>query len=297
MSQERIGGVYAAVLVPRDARGDLDERALDRHLNYLVARGVTNFVFNGATGEYCLASPEDLKRCLQVAKSLLPPVANFLCGIGSAGLKGALALGELSIEAGAQGLLVPMPHFFRYAQGDLAAFVRAVAAALPAPVLLYNLPQFNTGLEASTVLDLLRECENVVGIKDSSGSLDILRAIRQAGIAASCICGNDDVLPQALAEGVCTGVVSGVACVIPELIQALFLESPESPGFQKIAVQLREFVARIDALPCPWGLKAIAEVRGISSATYHQPVSAQRAKQIHELQVWCEEWLSSLTLS
>jgi 4-hydroxy-tetrahydrodipicolinate synthase len=295
MNQNMIGGVYAAVLVPRDSQGDLDESALERHLQFLLTHGISNFVFNGATGEYCLASPSDLKRCLQVAKYILPAEATFLCGVGAAGLSGTLMLGSLSIEAGAEGVLVPMPYFFRYTQDDLAAFVRTTAAELPAPILLYNLPQFTSGLEARTVVDLLRECGNIVGIKDSSGSLAIFRELAQAGIPSSRICGNDEVLPQALIEQVCNGAVSGVACVVPELIQALFGESPESPGFHATAAHVREFVSRIDALPCPWGLKAIAEARGICTATYHQPVSAARAKQIRDLQTWFKGWLGGIS--
>jgi dihydrodipicolinate synthase/N-acetylneuraminate lyase len=289
MTKKLIFGTYAAVLVPRDSQGDLDEAALVRHLEFLLTHGIENFAFNGATGEYCLTSSAELERCLQIAKTTLPARAKFLCGVGAAGLRGTLALGRLSIEAGALGLLVPMPYFFPYAQDDLAAFVHAVASELPVPMLLYNLPKFTSGLEIATITDLLQECGNVIGIKDSSGSLAILRAITQAGIVSSRLCGNDEVLPQALIEGVCDGAVSGVACVVPELIEKVFANSPASPGFRKATELLHEFIARIDVLPCPWGLKAIAEARGIARATYLLPSSARRAKQINDLQSWYKE--------
>jgi hypothetical protein len=58
---------------------------------------------------------------------------------------------------------------------------------------------------------------------------------------------------------------------------------------------LHEFIAKIDVLPCPWGLKAIAEARGIAPATYHQPVSERRAKQISDLQAWLKGWILKVT--
>ena len=297
MTKSLIHGIYAAVLVPRDAQGDLDEAALARQLEFLLTHGIRNFAFNGATGEYCWTSLADLKRCLQLAKTILPPEAEFLCGVGAGRLLDTLGLGQAGVEAGAKGLLVPMPYFFPYAQDDLSAFVRAVASELPVPILLYNLPQFTSGLETATVTALIKECDNVVGIKDSSGSLQILRALTSDSADCSRILGNDGVLAQALTEGVCDGVVSGVACVVPEIIQSLFANRPRSVAFQSAAEKLKEFIVKIDVLPVPWGLKAIAEARGIAAATYQLPVSARRTRQISEIQGWFGEWLAGFAES
>jgi hypothetical protein len=57
-----------------------------------------------------------------------------------------------------------------------------------------------------------------------------------------------------------------VNCVLPEAIQALLANRPGDGGFHAAAGQLSEFIARLDALPAPWGLKAIAEARGIAPA-------------------------------
>lgn len=295
MTEKLIHGVHAAILSPRNAQGRLDEAALAHQFEFLLARGIHNFVLNGATGEYCLTSPAELTRCLKLAQSAAPSGASILCGVGAAGLHHTLALGQIALEAGAKGLLLPVPYFFPYAQDDILAFVRTVAAELPAPILLYNLPQFTSGFETGTVTTLIRECKNVVGIKDSSGSLDILRALTREEVETSRIMGNDGALAQALTEGICDGVVSGVACVLPEVIQPLFANPPQSAVFQVIAAKLQEFIAKIDLLPTPWGLKAIAEERGIATAAYQLPVSSQRAKQIRETQKWFKEWLPSFT--
>ncbi|MDR3409490.1 MAG: dihydrodipicolinate synthase family protein [Formivibrio sp.] len=291
MTKKLIQGIYAAVLTPRNAQGDLDEAAMVRQLEFLLAQGIHNFAINGATGEYCFSSLAELKHCLHVAKATLPGEAKFLCGVGAASLRDTLALGRAGMEAGAIGLLMPAPYFFPYAQDDVSAFVRTAASELPTPIMLYNLPQFTTGFETATATALISECDNVIGIKDSSGSLDILRALTQERIDSSRIIGNDGVLAQAITEGICDGVVSGVACVLPEVIHPLFTNSPRSEAFQAAIEKLNEFIAKIDILPVPWGLKAIAEARGLATAAYQLPVSAQRAKQIHENQEWFKKWI------
>lgn len=284
-------GVYAAVLLPRDPQGRLDEAAMLRQLEFLCAYGIQNFAINGATGEYTSTSLDEVRRSLELAKSVLPADANILCGVGAGAFRETLALGALAVEAKITGLLAPAPYFFPYSQEDLVAFIRALAAAVPLPILLYNLPQFTTGFETVTAMELIKTCDGVAGIKDSSGSLDTVRKLTQNAIPASRIIGNDGALAQALAEGICDGVVSGVSCVAPELILPLFANRPNSAAFQQTAERLRQFIAKIDALPTPWGLKVIAEARGIAKAAYALPLSAEREKQIREIQDWFKEWI------
>ncbi|GGG62791.1 hypothetical protein GCM10011585_00270 [Edaphobacter dinghuensis] len=162
---------------------------------------------------------------------------------------------------------------------------------LPLPQLLYNLPQFTTGFEPATTLDLIRRCSNVIGMKDSSGSLKTLRLLARESIDTSRIIGNDGVLAQGLIEGICDGVVSGVACVLPEIIQPLFAHPPASPAFLSAADSLREVISHIDVLPAPWGLKVIAEERGIAQAVYPLPLSRERELQIQSIREWLRQWL------
>jgi 4-hydroxy-tetrahydrodipicolinate synthase len=291
---EPIRGVYAAVLFARNERGRLDEAAFAKQLEFSLDRGIRNFALNGATGEFCLTTQEDLRRALRVASSLLPSSARLLCGVGAAGAAESIALARICFEAGAEAVLLPMPYFFPYEQDDLAEFVCKLDSELAAPILLYNLPRFTTGLEPETVVKLVRDCPHVIGVKDSSGSLTILRHLTQSGLPSVRIVGSDTVLAQALVEGICDCVVSGVACVLPELIQALFTHKPGSEQFDNATIRLGEFVAKIETLPVPWGLKAIAESRGINQASYALPISPRRARQISELKSWFIDWAEAI---
>jgi 4-hydroxy-tetrahydrodipicolinate synthase len=160
------------------------------------------------------------------------------------------------------------------------------------PVLLYNLPQFTSGLDPQTSLELIRECRTIVGIKDSSGSLDTLQLLTESAVGARRIVGNDDVLAQALERRLLDGVVSGVACVLPELIVRLYavgLIEGGSAEFNELATALASFIGQIRSLPTPWGLKMIAEARGILDAAYPMPLSAERVAQRAILLQWFEQ--------
>ncbi len=280
-----VQGVYAAVLVPRFPNGKLDARAFRAILEFLRARSLTKVVVNGATGEYCLTTPAELAQMLAICRETLHG-GEVLCSIGAAGLPGCLELGRIAMEQGARALLLPMPHFFPYSQDDLRAFCTAVAASLDAPVLLYNLPRFTTPLELETVRALIDAVPNIIGIKDSSGSLKILGGL---GSRACRIVGDDSVLVPALEAGLCDGVVSGVAGVLPELTTLLF-DRRNSAEYPQAAELLAELIHHLSPFPVPWGLKLIAELRGITPAWFSQPFSAVRTTQSEDLRRWFPDW-------
>jgi 4-hydroxy-tetrahydrodipicolinate synthase len=291
-SMNLVTETYAALSVPRDMGGNLDAYSFRQEIEFLLSQGIRGMVINGATGECCVATSEDLCRMLEIAQETTAGRAAYFCGIGSASVQGSIENGRIAAQGGAKCLLLPPPHYFPYEQDDLDAFCRKVAESASLPILLYNLPQFTNNIfQPKTVVNLLMDVPNIVGIKDSSGSLDVLRAMTRAGVGNRVV-GNDSVLAQALRERVCDGVISGVACAVPELLVALFGQrhDPDSPQFNEAANVLAEFIEHLNAFPVPWGLKWIQESRGISPATFSQPVSERRTMQGRDFQAWFQGW-------
>ena len=249
----------------------------------------------GSRSRHIHDSLVELRTVLQVAHEVGGDKVEFLCGVGAPGTAQAIEFSKIAQHFGARGLLLPMPYFFRYQQDDLEQFSRIVAHAVNLPIMLYNLPQFTSGLQKETVRTLISEVPNIVGIKDSSGSLDILRDLTEREPQACRIVGHDRVLVPALVEKVCDGVISGVACVLPELIREIYAlrDQTDSAGFERSSQLLNEFVERISAFPTPWGLKWISEARGIMQAVLAQPASEHRTMQSRELIKWFLEWHAS----
>jgi 4-hydroxy-tetrahydrodipicolinate synthase len=284
-----LDGVSAAVLTPRTETDSLAEQQFRQSLDFLLARGIRSFALNGATGEFCLTTPAQLERILANASAITAVNGQFVVGIGTPGYAASIELGRMAADAGAKAVLLPMPYFFPYEQSDLRAFVTRVADASPIPVLLYNLPQFTSGLAPQTSLAMIREHENVAGIKDSSGSLDTLRLLTAEGVDCCRIVGSDSALGPALEEGVSDGVVSGVACVLPELIQRVFEAGISAPGgvkFRAANDHLEAFIEEINLLPVPWGLKVVSEERQLGPATFAVPVAPERQQQMQQLRRW-----------
>lgn len=295
LAAKNFSGVFAALLTPRKHDDSVNVAALARLVEFLISKGIDSFALNGATGELPLAQPEHLQAMLKTVSKESRGKAKILCGIGGPSISAVHELAAIAEKEGAAGLLLPTPYYFRYQQEDLDAFCRAVAEQTAMPVLLYNLPQFSSGFEKETVRALIAEVPNIVGIKDSGGSLDILRDLTQNGLDACRIVGNDPILRPALSEGVCDGIVSGVACVLPELILGLFAQggSAASAEFDDSWRRLREIANQLDSQPTPWALKWLAQARGIFEAKFSLPLSDGRASQGIELQRWFCNWFRS----
>lgn len=285
------GGVFAAVGTPRDTEGKLDLSSFRSSLEFLMDKGIQGFAVNGATGEYCLTTPQELKAIVAAAVTITQGRARLVFGIGSAGIHGCLENARIAVGEGAQAALLAMPHFFPYAQTDLDAFCREVEKRVEIPILLYNLP-FSSRLELGTAIGLMETCPGIVGIKDSSGSLEILTAMTDRGTDALRLVGSDGVLAEALEGNYCDGVISGVAGVAPVLIQSVWnhAASGRTSDFQEASRILREFIDAISPFPVPWGLKLISEFAGIAPAGFSQPIAEDRKPQIEKLREWWFAW-------
>jgi dihydrodipicolinate synthase/N-acetylneuraminate lyase len=293
MHDIQISGLFAALLTPRTAEGGIDVPALRDLVHFLMNAGISHFAVNGATGEFCLTSPAQLRTILYTVRAAGEGKARILCGVGAAGACQSIELARVAESEQVEGLLLPMPYFFPYEQEDLDLFCRTVAGSTHAPVLLYNLPQFTSGLDKKTVGVLISEVQNIIGIKDSSGSLDVLRYLTQHGVPACRIVGDDGVLAPALREGVCDGVVSGIAGVLPEAIRVLYAQrsQTESEAFVSAERRVHEFIEQVKRFPYPWGLKWIAEARGVLQATFSLPITQHRLEQRQQLVAWFAGWI------
>jgi 4-hydroxy-tetrahydrodipicolinate synthase len=192
-----------------------------------------------------------------------------------------------------------MPYFFQYDQEDLTSFCEAVCAAAPIPCWLYNLPSFTAGIRVENAIGMLRDIPNLVGMKDSSGNRDHLEILgrERARGEASIFVGDDSLLLDALRAG-WSGVVSGIACFVPELIRAVY-DAHVSGDAERAArwqQSLDELIEQVVRMPIPWGVRTGLEARGIPNGPMHVPPSAHRARQAEEFRTWMAAWAEQLGL-
>jgi 4-hydroxy-tetrahydrodipicolinate synthase len=247
----------------------------------------------GSTGEFLNMTFDERSRLTYMAakRSRVP----LLAGVGHTSWHGAVELGREAAGAGAAGLLLMPPYFFRYNQEDVREFYLRFAAELGsrARIFLYNIPFFTNTLECETAVDLLNTGQ-FSGIKDSSGKMDYFQglAAARAARAFTLLVGNDVIFTRARELGA-DGVVSGVACAIPELLlgldRAICARSTEK--IERLEARLQEFIRWLDRLPVPVGIKAATEVRGLKVGPPAVPLSPGSERAMAEFKEWFSGWL------
>jgi|HubBroStandDraft_1064217.scaffolds.fasta_scaffold00114_45 4-hydroxy-tetrahydrodipicolinate synthase len=290
---EPFSGVIAAAVTPHGKRGDEpDIGATLELIDFLCKAGVQGIALLGSTGEFVNLNCDDRVRMvyLAVKRSRVP----VLAGVSHSTLDGALALGREASAAGAAGLLLMPPYFFRYGQAEIREFyLKFAEMSHGAPIYLYNIPAFTSEIAAETAGQLLAT-GRFAGIKDSSGDWHKFLALNRYKQEQpyTLLVGNDAIFARARAAGA-DGVVSGVACAMPELLLALdrAIAVHDAAETQRLDARLHEFLDRIERFPTPVAIKAALAARGLKTGPLPVPLAGETQAALDEFHEWFRAWL------
>jgi 4-hydroxy-tetrahydrodipicolinate synthase len=211
-----LNGCGTALVTPFRRDGSVDEPALTALVNWQIEQGIDFLVPCGTTGEAStLTEPEWLRvvECVVGSAAGRVPV---IAGCTHNSTREAVARAERLVDIqGLSGILTANPYYNRPGQEGQYQHFRAIAEAVPLPVLLYNIPsRTGANLEPATVLRLA-EIKNVIGIKESSGNLvQITELLTGAPKDFKVFAGDDGLALPILAVGG-AGLISVASNAIP----------------------------------------------------------------------------------
>ena len=211
----RFTGTGTALVTPFRHDGALDELALDGLIQRQIEAGIDFLVPCGTTGESPTLTQEEHLRVVEVTVKLAKGKVPVLAGAGGYNTKEVIARARDLAEIGVDGILSVTPYYNKPTQEGLYQHFRAIAQAVPLPIILYSV-QGRTGvnIEPATV-KRLAELENVVGIKEASGNISQMAAILNVVPEDFLVLSGDDAITLPLmALGGC-GVISVVSNEIP----------------------------------------------------------------------------------
>jgi 4-hydroxy-2-oxoglutarate aldolase len=221
----RLDGVFGPVVSTFKAgSSDIDCAAFIENVKSHLAAGLLGVVVCGSTGEAPLLSETERLEFLEAARRATPMDRMVLMGTGAESTRLTVRRCHEAQTVGADAVLVVAPHYYSNAMSTeaLRAHYLAVADASPLPVLLYNIPKYMHFKLLPELVAELAKHQNIVGIKDSSGDLDLLKSyIASQSDSFTVLTGNGGQLHPALMAGARGGILA-VALFAAERSVAVF---------------------------------------------------------------------------
>jgi len=206
-------GTFLPVTTPFDpVTGDVDVVAFRANLRRWFEHPLRGLLIAGSTGESVFLDDGEVAALIEAARDAVPEDRLMLVGTGSESTRQTIARTRRAAEAGADAVLVKPPAYYRGAMTPeaLTRHYRLVADAAPVPVVVYQVPlrlstlEFPTGLVAE-----LSRHDNIVGIKDSRGNLDLVgELVEQCAADFQVLVGAGSILYGGLGVGATGGIVA-----------------------------------------------------------------------------------------
>jgi 4-hydroxy-tetrahydrodipicolinate synthase len=270
-------GIYAAMLTPFTDDGNVNDQVVRQMVDFLAGKGLDGLFPVSSVGEFVHLS---LEQSLELMDIVVHQAAGRLAvtpGVSSSCVKNSIRLAQRAKELGCEAVVLCPPYYYTLDQDTLLKHFETVIDSVDIPVILYNIPLFTTPISAEVVVKLASKA-NVVGLKDSSGSMVELMhhmdRIRQAGSSMSLLTGREDMLAPALAVGI-QGCMTACAGIVPEVLTGIWnaFYAGEWEKAKRLQFALLPVIRAMFSVPFPAGFKAAMSCRGFSMGPLLQPLS------------------------
>ena len=270
-------GAGVAIVTPFNEDESINYDRLDELIDFHCENGTDSIIICGTTGESATMTEEEHLECVKFAidraKGRIPVIA----GTGSNCTKTAVDMSKEAADYGADGLLIVTPYYNKATQAGLIAHYTAVAKEAKAPIIMYSVAS-RTGcnIEPATVASLVRDVENIVGVKEASGNISqVAKILSLTDGNVDLYSGNDDQIVPILSLGG-KGVISVLSNIAPRQVHDMCAAYFAGKTEESLRLQLKA-VPLIEALFCevnPIPVKEALNMMGKEAGPYRKPLVA-----------------------
>ncbi len=282
-------GSIVAIVTPFSSKGGkniVDEKRLRDLIEFQIKNGTSGIVPCGTTGESATLSFEEHERVIEITARQVNKRIPVIAGTGSNSTAEAIMLTRQAAESGADASLQVAPYYNRPTQNGLYAHFKAIAEAVDIPIILYNIAsRTGVNIEPETIARLARDCKNIVGVKEASGSLEQMARIKLlCGQDFDLISGDDGLTLPVLAIGG-TGIISVVANIIPRDVADMVSEFGKGNINQarKLHYKMLPLVKAVFIETNPIPVKTALGLMGLCEPDLRLPMCAMSADNLEKL--------------
>ncbi len=261
-------GSMVALVTPMMEDGSVDENSLRGLIDWHIGQGTDAIVAVGTTGESATLDEQEHCRLIRQVIEFVAGRVPVIAGTGANSTTEAIRLTECAREAGADACLLVTPYYNKPTQEGLFLHHKAVAEAVAIPQLLYNVPGRTACDMLPETVGRLSKISNIVGVKEATGELERVAAIRELSGDGFDIISGDDATARELVLAGGQGVISVTANVAPAAMHQMVkaaLQGDEVGALeidQRLAVLHRDLFLEANPIPVKWALTEMGMMPG-----------------------------------
>jgi 4-hydroxy-tetrahydrodipicolinate synthase len=282
-------GAFTALVTPFK-NGEVDVEALESLVEFQIEGGINGLVPCGTTGESPTLSEEEdrlvIETVVRVTSGRVPVVA----GTGSNNTASAIKYTKMAEEVGADGSLQVAPYYNKPTQEGLFRHYAAIAENTSLPLVLYNIPGRTNVTIAPETIAQLSEIPNIVGVKESTLSMNMVSDIRRlCGEEFDILSGDDPMTLPLMALGG-TGVVSVASNIAPGAVSDMVaaMNSGDLARGRELHYRLLPLIRALSLETNPIPIKAAASLLGLCSDELRLPLVPMSGENLRNLQTVME---------
>jgi len=278
-----LSGVFPPITTPFNIQGKVLVDNFGDNIDKWNNKPLSGLLVLGSSGESHFLSDDERLALVRKARAKIAKSRILIVGAGRKSTRLCVEFVQKIADLGADYALVGTPCYYKPKMDDNALFAHfwSLADDSPIPILVYNIPQYTGVNTCPALMEKLAAHENIIGLKDSSGSLVLQAEIqRRTPPDFRILTGSAQTFLPGLIQGAAGGIISA-ACVLPDLMVEIY--EAYRAGEWKSAAEVQERIsppatAVTSTFGIP-GLKVAMDMMGYFGGEPRLPLLPLDAKQ------------------
>lgn len=286
MARNIFKGLGIALITPFTQDGEVDYKALTRLVDYQIQNGADFLCILATTGETPCLSTDEKHKIKELVVDRVRGRLPILMGCGGNNTRAVVEELRSTDLRGIDGILSVCPYYNKPSQEGLYQHFRTIAEASPLPVVLYNVPgRTGINLKPETTVRLAQDCENIIAIKEASGSLEQVDEIIKNKPDRFDVISGDDALTFSMVASGAAGSISVIGNALPkEVSRMIRLEfKGEYEAARIIHHRFTELYSLLFVDGNPAGVKALLHEMGFIENVLRLPLVPTRITTLQKM--------------
>ena len=280
-------GAIVAMLTPFDDKGRINEAEVRKFVSFLISKKVDGIFPVASCGEYVHMDMEERKFLIDVVIDEAAKRVPVIPGTGATCYHQSIELADYAKQKGCAAVVLHGPYFFKNSEDAVEGHIRKVAESVDIPIFVYNIPLFANEV-TPVIVEKLAEMPNIVGIKDSSGSMinimNLLEMTKKIKPDFKVLVGVEEMMFPALLMGA-RGSMTDTAGILPEFLVGIW--NAFNDGNLNRAYNLQfailPIIREMKSFNFPQGFKEALFARGINPGPPKMNYSSESLTELFSL--------------